>query len=303
MSEQFLQSNGLKLAFDEFGNKTDPAIVLVMGLGSQMVQWPIDFCEALASSGYRVIRFDNRDIGLSEKVKVDKEVSILKVMAMKAVGLPVSVPYDLYDMAQDAVGVLDALEIDRAHWVGVSMGGMIAQVVAAKYPNRCSTLTSIMSTTGNPKLPQASLKIRAQLLKRPPIDDEAAYVEHMLVTRKMISSPGFPITDEDMRARTLLSYRRNIYPAGYRNQVVAIMATGDRRKLLKQIITPTLVIHGHDDPLVPVEGGIDTARYISLSNLHLIEGMDHDLPPGLSPIMSNLIVEHIERQNASEKAA
>ena len=141
MSEQFLQSNGLKLAFDEFGNKTDPAIVLVMGLGSQMVQWPIDFCEALASSGYRVIRFDNRDIGLSEKVKVDKEVSILKVMAMKAVGLPVSVPYDLYDMAQDAVGVLDALEIDRAHWVGVSMGGMIAQVVAAKYPNRCSTLT------------------------------------------------------------------------------------------------------------------------------------------------------------------
>jgi pimeloyl-ACP methyl ester carboxylesterase len=303
MNKHILQSNGLNLAYDEFGKQNNPAIVLVMGLASQMVQWPVDFCEALANAGYRVIRFDNRDIGLSEKVEVKKEPSVLKTLAFKALGLPVSVPYDLHDMAQDTVGVLDALDIEAAHWVGVSMGGMIAQIVAAKFPSRCITLTSIMSTTGNPKLPQASLKIRGQLLKRPPTESEEAYIEHMLVTRKMISSPGFQMSDDELRERILLSYRRNFYPAGSRNQMVAIMATGDRRRVLKKITTPTLVIHGHDDPLVPVEGGIDTARHISNSNLHLIKGMGHDLPPGLVPILVDLILAHIDRHTRSQKAA
>ncbi len=303
MTDQYLKSNGLTLAYDEFGRKTDPAIILVMGLGSQMVQWPLDFCNALAGAGYRVIRFDNRDIGLSQKIQTDQEISILKVMTLKAIGWPVQVPYDLGDMALDAVGVLDALNIDAAHWVGVSMGGMIAQIVAANHPSRCKSLTSIMSTSGNPRLPQASLKIRAQLLKRPPIEDENAYVEHMLITRKMISSPGFPIDETDLRQRILMSYRRNVYPKGYRHQAVAITASGDRRKLLKKIIAPTLVVHGHDDPLVPVAGGIDTARHINHSNLHLIEGMGHDLPPGLCEILSGLILAHTERHGRVRKAA
>ncbi len=303
MTDQYLKSNGVTLAYDEFGRKTDPAIILVMGLGSQMVQWPLDFCNALAGAGYRVIRFDNRDIGLSQKIQTENETSILTVMALKAIGWPVQVPYDLGDMALDAVGVLDALNIDAAHWVGVSMGGMIAQIVAANHPSRCKSLTSIMSTSGNPRLPQASLKIRAQLLKRPPIEDENAYLEHMLITRKMISSPGFPIDENDLRQRILMSYRRNVYPKGYRNQAVAITASGDRRKLLKKIIAPTLVVHGHDDPLVPVAGGIDTARHINHSNLHLIEGMGHDLPPGLCEILSELILAHTERHGRARKAA
>ena len=303
MSEQYLTANGLKLAYEEFGNQAHPPIILVMGLGSQLVHWPLEFCKNLAAQGYRVIRFDNRDIGLSEKIDTQEEPSIPSIMLRKALRLPVSVPYDLHDMALDSIGVLDALEIDAAHWVGVSMGGMISQIVAAQHPARCLSLTSIMSTTGNPKLPQASLKIRAQLLKRPPANSDQAYLDHMMTTRKMIASPGFPISDDELKQRIEMSYKRSFYPRGYRNQVAAIMATGDRRKLLKKIITPTLVIHGHDDPLVPVEGGIDTARHIKHANLHLIKGMGHDLPPGLCELLVEQVHAHIERTTSNIKAA
>ena len=303
MNEQFIQSNGLTLAYDEFGHPDHPALVLIMGLGSQMVQWPPALCKALASHGYRVIRFDNRDIGLSEKIETSSPPNILSMMALKVLGFTPSAPYDLHDMAQDAIGLLDALELDAAHWVGVSMGGMIGQCLAATFPERCRSLTSIMSSSGNPRLPQASLKIQRQLLKSPPTHSQDAYIDHVVTTRKMFASPGFPITDEELKQRVELSFHRNVHPAGFRNQMAAILKTGDRRALLKRINTPTLVIHGHDDALVPVEAGIDTAKHIPTSTLHLIEGMGHDLAPGVCEAIEPLIVQHITRHDETSRAA
>ena len=289
---RYLVANDLQIAYDEFGQPQHPAILLIMGLGTQMIAWPDAFCRALADAGQRVIRFDNRDIGLSEKIKVIRPVSIPRIMLRSRLGLSNRVPYRLHDMALDAVGVLDALEIDAAHIVGASMGGMIAQIVAAEFPARCQSLTSIMSTTGNPALPAADWRVTKQLLMSPRTNAEAPILAHMMKTWRIIGSPDFPPSDDELRERILIALRRSYYPAGYRNQLAAIIETGDRRQILSKITARTLVIHGKVDSLVPVDGGIDTAKHIRDAQLELIDGMGHDLPKELLPRLVQLICTH-----------
>jgi pimeloyl-ACP methyl ester carboxylesterase len=289
MTQKYLMANGLRLAYDEFGDAADPALILVMGLGTQMIAWPEALCEGLASEGYRVIRFDNRDIGLSQQIEPKKPVNLMKLILRSKLGLSIRVPYGLRDMAADAIGVLDFLEIESAHWVGASMGGMICQVIAAEHPERSLSLTSIMSSSGNPDLPQPSLRIAKQLLMRPDRNNEKAYLKHSFATWAIIGSPDYPPKQEELSDRILSGLRRSYSPHGYTHQMAAILESGDRRHLLRKIKVPTQVIHGKADVLVPVEGGIDTAKHIKNAKLELIEGMGHDLPRQLIPRFISLI--------------
>ena len=296
MTEKFANANGLSLAYDEFGQSHHPAILLIMGLGTQMIAWPEPFCERLAEHGYRVIRFDNRDIGLSEKVQVKRPVSVPRLMLRARLGLPLDVPYTLRDMASDTAGLMNALEINQAHLVGASMGGMIAQIFAAEFAERCLSLTSVMSSSGNPSLPTSSWRVSRQLLNRP-MAGERAILNHAKKTWAMIGSPDYPPTEQEVEERVLRALRRSHYPAGYRNQMAAILESGDRRPLLRRIRIPTLVIHGKADVLVPVTSGIDTAENIRGAKLKLIEGMGHDLPRELIPRLARMIAGHLEESS------
>lgn len=289
---QFVVANQLRFAYDEFGNAADPAVILIMGLGQQMIAWSELFCRQIAEQGYRVIRFDNRDVGLSEKIKSRIKISMPKLLLRSRLGLSVTVPYTLDDMATDTVGILDALNIDKAHFVGASMGGMIAQLIASSYPNRCHSLTSIMSTSGNPDLPAASWRITRLLMNRPSIATESNIVEHGRKVIAAIGSPDFPPQADELTERLRERFQRSFYPKGYRHHMAAIIHGSDRRKLLQQLSLPSLVIHGKCDPLVPVECGIDTARNIPGATLKILEGMGHDLPKELVPRMARLIGKH-----------
>lgn len=295
MTEKYVRANGLRLAYDEFGEPGQPVILLVMGLGTQMIAWPESFCQGLAESGFHVIRFDNRDIGLSEKLAGEKIPRIPALALRSRLRLPPRVPYRLRDMASDTVGLLDSLAIPHAHIVGASMGGMIAQIIAAEHPDRVLSLTSIMSSSGSRHLPPAKPEVLAAMLKRavglekPDLDSSVAFW-------RLIGSPAYQPPDSVLRQRIETSYRRSFHPAGYARQLAAIIADGSRVDLLKRISRPTLVIHGKQDALVPVECGIDTARHIRGAKLALIDGMGHDLPEPLLPHFVDLIVEHANRR-------
>lgn len=294
MSEKYLTANGIELAYDEFGSHENPVILLIMGLGTQMIAWPESFCEGLAARGYRVIRFDNRDIGLSEKMEGAPIPGVLKMAAHERLKLPLKVPYKLQDMAEDTIGLLDALDIGAAHLVGASMGGMIAQLVAGHFPYRVLSLTSIMSTSGRKSLPAADPRITLHMVRRPKNPKPEVLQEYAMRTWRLIGSPAYQPSEEELREKLSRSYRRSYYPAGHRRQMAAIMASGDRVSVLKKIIAPTLVIHGKEDPLVPVAGGIDTARHVRGARLELIEGMGHDLPGPLLPGFVDLIGSHAD---------
>ncbi len=288
-----LDANGLRIEYDTFGDPGNEAMLLIMGLGTQMISWPADFCTALADDGHYVVRFDNRDVGLSTKFDGVRAPGRMHYLLHRVLNTKLRVPYTLDDMAADAVGVLDALGIDSAHVVGASMGGMIAQLLAVDYPERVRSLTSFMSTSGNSRLPAARPEITRQIvLNRPKNPQPAAMLEHTMRTAKMISSPGFPRSDEAWRELISASIERSFYPQGFLRQMAAIVADGSRVKRLRRIDAPTLVIHGREDPLVPVECGIDTARNIKGSRLEIIEGMGHDIPPPLIATLTALIAEH-----------
>lgn len=272
-------ANGIRIEYDTFGDHSSPALLLIAGNGAQLIFWDARFCESLAKTGLFVIRFDNRDSGLSTKFDGAGVPDIMAVIKAAMEGRTVESAYSLDDMADDAVGLLDALVIDKAHVCGASMGGMIAQVVAYRHPNRVLSLTSIMSNTGNPDMPQGKSDAIAALVAPPP-DERKAYVEHTMNIWRTIWSPGFPFEEEEARTFIENSYDRSYCPQGMARQNVAIIARGDRRALLSSIKAPTLVIHGADDPLIPVESGKDTARVIPGAKLLLIDGMGHDLPKG-----------------------
>ncbi len=291
-------ANGIEIEYDEFGPPGAPAILLVMGLGMQLLAWREPFCRALAERGYRVIRYDNRDTGLSTRLAHLGTPSIPKVVFRNLVGLRPKVPYTLSDMALDAVGLLDALEIERAHVVGVSMGGMIGQILAAKHESRVRSLTSIMSTSGHRSLPRARREVTRHIFRERPADaSREAVITHAIRTVELIGSPRYPVDEATVRLHAGEAFDRAYYPEGILRHVAAIIADGSRRGRLRAIRRPTLVIHGTDDPLVPVEGGMDTAEHVPGAKLELIPGMGHNLPEGLYDQLVTLITGHADRSD------
>lgn len=278
-----IQANGLQIEIDVQGLPAGAPVLLIMGLGMQLVAWPDELVADLVARGFRVIRFDNRDVGLSDGPDHLGMPGLLGPMLRHTLHLQVPAPYRLRDMANDAVGVLDALGIRSAHVCGVSMGGMIAQQMAVYHPQRVKSLTLVMTTSGARHLPQPSLRVRQALLSRPrshAVADVVAQLEGVLHT---IGSPGYRPAPALMRARLEASVRRAYRPAGTARQLLAIVADGDRTPLLRQIRQPTHVIHGADDPLVPPAAGRHLAGQIAGATLDLVPGMGHDLPLALLP--------------------
>ena len=291
-------ANGIQIEYDTFGDRSSSALLLIAGNGAQLLFGDDGFCELLAEKGLFVIRFDNRDAGLSTKFAEAGVPDIMAAIKAAMEGKDVATTYSLDDMADDCVGLLDALHLEKAHICGASMGGMIAQVVSYRHPQRVLSLTSIMSNTGNPNLPQGQLDAIAAVVATPPTERKA-YIEHNMNVWQKIWSPGFPF--EEKRARTYLerSYDPSYYPQGMARQNIAILSRGDRTASLSSIKVPTLVIHGSGDPLIPVEAGKDTARVIPGANLLIIDGMGHDLPTGVWPEIVTAIFLHIRKARKS----
>lgn len=286
-------SNGITLTYETQGDPAGTPVLLIMGLGLQLISWPEAFCQILVERGFYVIRFDNRDSGLSSKMDHLGRPNLLLSFIKSALRLPLSAGYTLDDMAKDAVGLLDALGVGQAHIVGVSMGGMIAQIVAAKHANRTRSLTSIMSSSGRRGLPGPTRAARHALLSQPknPRDLECV-IEHLAKTFRVIGSPAYPTPEAQLRDRLRATIQRNMNPSGTARQLVAIAASGDRVELLKSITAPALVIHGVQDPLVPIACGRDTARLIPGATLREIDGMGHDLAAELIVTISHMIDAH-----------
>src|SRR5665213_215193 len=275
-----IRANGIDIEVEDSGpgapGEERPAVLLIMGLGMQLVAWPPALVQALVDAGYRVIRFDNRDIGLSQHFDQLGKPNLLWQGLKLKLGITPRAPYSLADMALDAIGVLDALHIDKAHVIGVSMGGMIAQRVAIAAPERVISLTSIMSSSGARGLPPASPEVMRAMLGRPASNALADVVDYSVNLFKVIGSPGFPMTDAQMRERVLAGVQRNFHPVGTLRQMLAIVADVTRAAELARVKSPTLVLHGKADPLVPYACGEDTARRIRGARLVGVEGMGHD---------------------------
>jgi pimeloyl-ACP methyl ester carboxylesterase len=290
-----INANGFSFEVEDLGPKTAPPVVLIMGLAAQMTFWPPELIQSLLSQGFRVIRFDNRDIGLSAKLHGRRAPHPLMHLAARAIGFKSLAPYTLHDMVADTEGLLDALKVKRAHLVGVSMGGMIAQLMAGTKPGRVASLTSIMSGTLNPRLPRPSAKItRALFLNQPRNNSREALIERGVQMYSLIRTPDPLADDSELRAKMTEAYDRSYEPAGVRRQLAAIIATGDFRPVLHKITAPTLVIHGAADPLAPVEAGRDSARNIKGARLEIIDDMAHDLPKKHLPRIAGLIAAHVK---------
>ncbi len=279
-----IAANGIALEVEDHGSPHGEPLVLIMGLGMQLVTWYAEFVGMLVARGFRVIRFDNRDIGLSQRFDHVGVPNLALDAARYAFGLKVASPYALADMADDTAGLLDALGIRAAHICGASMGGMIAQHLAVRHPEKVKSLTLMMTSSGSRRLPGPSLKVRGALISRPadPRNIESV-IAHYVKLYRLIGSPDHPASEAQLNERLGLAVRRSHRPQGSARQLVAIAADGDRSKMLAQIRQPTQVIHGLADPLVPVAAGRDLAARIAGAELDLITGMGHDLPDALWP--------------------
>lgn len=296
------KANGIELAYETFGERDAPPLLLIAGLGAQLINFPEGFCRELADRGHFAVRFDNRDAG--ESTHLD-DAGKPDLRAILAEGDTSTAPYALTDMAADAVGLLDALGIDSVHLVGVSMGGMIAQTVAAHHPERVRSLTSIMSTTGERSVSQSTPEAAA-VLTSPPSRTREEAIERAPEIGRVLGSPGFPLDEEALRERAALAWDRGVNPAGFARQLGAIYRSGDRTEMLRSLGVPTLVIHGEDDPLIPIAGGRATAVAVAGAELVTIPGMGHDLPRGAWPLLIDAIAAHVgrvERDRAAEPVA
>ncbi len=286
-----VQANGIAIEYAETGPRDAPVILLIMGLGMQLVAWPEFFCDGLAARGFRVIRFDNRDAGLSTRMPSAGSLATTAMMARAFLGLRVRPPYTLNDMARDTVGLMHALGISEAHIVGASMGGMIAQIVAIEHPERVKSLTSIMSTSGDRALPGPKGKVLRALL-RPRPRDKALAVRRYMEMFRLIGGAGYPPTEAELLARVEGAVRRSYRPDGFARQLIAIQTAPSRVRKLRSVRAPTLVLHGSDDPLVPLAGGEDTAANIPGAHLRVVPGMGHFLPEALVPLLVDEIAAH-----------
>ncbi len=289
-------ANGIEIEYETFGSSDADPLLLIMGLGAQMQFWDDGFCQALADRDHHVIRFDNRDVGLSTWFDEAGMPDMLQLMVAMRQGQPASTPYGLDDMADDCAGLLDALGIEGAHICGASMGGMIAQAVAIRHPQRTRTLTSIMSTTGNPDVPGPSPVVAATLTDPPPTDREEN-IERAVEMSKLVGSPGFEFDEARIRERAGQMFDRAFHPAGTARHFAAIIAHGNRAEALRKLSLPALVIHGNADALVSVEGGVDTAACIAGAELMRIDGMGHDVPPALWEPIADAITTLTRRTN------
>jgi pimeloyl-ACP methyl ester carboxylesterase len=293
-------SNGIELCHEIFGAPDAEPMLLIMGLNAQMILWDDEFCQQLAAQGFRVIRFDNRDVGKSTRLTGGKPLTTIELLKLKFFGTPIAATYKLCDMANDALGLLDALGIKSAHLVGASMGGMIAQEMAISHPDRVRSLTSIMSSTGNPKLPPPTRAAAAMLL-RPPANTLDEFIARFEKTWKILRVGSFPLDEARDRALAERIYARGLNPAGAGRQLRAILASGSRKERLRSVKASTLVIHGTVDPLVRPEAGRETAASIPGATLLMIEGMGHAIPIRMWPQIVGAIADHAH--TATAKAA
>jgi pimeloyl-ACP methyl ester carboxylesterase len=297
------QANGITIEYESFGRASDPAVLLIMGFSAQMTMWPDAFCKGLAERGFRVIRFDNRDIGKSTHLTNLGTPNVPEAMMKMMFGQPVTAPYQLEDMAADATGLLDALGIDSAHIVGASMGGMIAQIVACRHPKYTRSLVSIMSTTGNRSLPQAKPEAMAAITVPPASDSREDRIAAGMKAWRVIGSPGFPATDDELREAVTAGVDRVPYePTGVARQLLAIVTASPRNEILKNLKCPALVVHGADDPLLPVECGKDTAASIPGAELVIVPGMAHDFTNALVPIYLEHVGGFVTKVERARKA-
>jgi pimeloyl-ACP methyl ester carboxylesterase len=297
---QIARANGIDICYDIFGDAGAEPMLLIMGLGAQMVLWDDAFCKQIAARGFRVIRFDNRDIGQSTKLSGGKRLTAVELLKLRFLKIPVAAPYRLRDMAKDTTGLMDVLGIKSAHLVGASMGGMIAQEIAISFPQRVRSLTSIMSTTGNPRIPPPTRAAAAMLMAPPPTTKDE-YLARFAQTWKILRVGSFPQDEALDRARAERCFERGLSPAGVGRQLRAILASGSRKERLRTVRAPTLVIHGTVDPLVNPAGGKDTAASIPGAKLLMIEGMGHAVPIPMWPEIIDAIDKHAH--GASAKAA
>ena len=285
-------ANGIDIEYDTFGDRNGSPLLLIMGLSSQMVAWPESFCRKLARSGHWVLRFDNRDVGLSSKIEGVGLPDLMAAMAAHLQGQSVAAPYTLSDMAADAVRLMDALKLENAHVCGLSMGGMIAQVMALEYPQRVTSLISMESSTGDPTLPSADPQAMEAMLSPPP-QDRAGYIQHAVEVFRAFSGGSDKFDETLEKELSANSYDRSFYPAGFVRQLAAILASGDRTESLASVTAPTLVIHGANDPLVPLAHGRATARAIPGAKLLVIEGLGHGIAyPTLWDEIIDAITQH-----------
>ncbi len=292
--------NGIDIEYEDTGLRDAPVILLIMGLGMQLVAWPNSFCEGLTARGFRVVRFDNRDAGLSSRMPSAGRLATRAMMARAFLGLPVRPPYTLDDMAADTIGLLDALAIPNAHVVGASMGGMIAQLVAIEHPERVKSLTSIMSTSGDRALPGPKGRVLRALIRPRPRSEPMA-IRRMIEFFRLIGGSGYPPTEAELQAKVARSVRRSYRPDGLARQLIAIQTAPSRVRALRSIKAPTLVLHGSEDPLIPVAGGEDTAANIPGSRLRIVPGMGHFLPETLVPLLVDEIARHcLQAEDAAQ---
>lgn len=303
------RANGIDIEVEDSGAALDaqgrrrPVVLLVMGLGMQLIAWPPALVQALLDAGYRVVRFDNRDAGLSQHFESLGKPGVLWAGLKYRLGWRITPPYSLLDMAHDALGVLDALHIDKAHVVGASMGGMIAQRLALLAPSRVLSLTSVMSSSGARGLPGPGPEVSRVLMSRPAGKGLDAAIDHSVRVFKTIGSPGFPMTDAEWRELVGTAARRSLYPVGILRQMVAVLADRSRADELGGLKNiPTLVVHGKADPLVPFACAEDTARRIPGAHLAGIDGMGHDLPPGVVERLLALLIPHLDAANPTNSA-
>lgn len=294
----YVKANDLEFCYEMIGEKDKPVILLIMGLGCQLIHWSDSFYHGLAEKGFQVIRFDNRDMGLSSNCDHLGFADVKGSMENAAKGLPIETIYTVSDMAQDAHELLKALGIKKAHIMGASLGGIVAQKMAVRYPEQLLSLTSLISTTGNPALPPGDPTALATLTASPGRNPSQTDVEEFNIKiGRVIHSQTFGDSDESVRALAGRAYQRNYHPAGVARQLLAGAASGNRVAELAQVQTPTLVIHGTEDPLLPPACAEDTANAIPHAQLHLIEGMGHDLPEALTPTLLSLIVPHLQQHS------
>lgn len=295
-----IKANGIDIYYESHGDEAAETVLLIMGLGAQMSRWAPEFWGMLVDEGYRVVLYDNRDVGLSQKFEDAGPPDFAAILTARRAGEPSPAAYLLDDMAADAAGLLDALGIERAHIVGASMGGMIAQLVAADYPHKTLSLTSIMSTTGASEVSRATPEAAAVLVERgpDPREDFEGFLDHSVKSARVTAAPGYPFDPEAIRARARADYERSYSPVGFQRQYAAVMASPNRREKLRAVTAPTVVIHGEDDPLVPVGGGRDTAEHVAGAELRVYPGVGHDIPAAVQRNYINDILSVIARARA-----